>query len=177
MEHAWELCSWTDAIFTLPGPTETPEERRLRHAACLISDTSWRAHPDFRGEQGLNLLAYAAFGGIDHPGRVFLALAIFYRHVGAGEGRGKDLSVQLKSILSRRLQKRARIVGAAVRAAHMLSIGIAGVIDQTHLSYDGDKLVLNIPEAYAGLDGERLRRRLEALAQLLGRQSTVRIGR
>lgn len=177
MEHAWELCSWTDAIFTLPGPAETPEERRLRHAACLISDISWRAHPDYRGEQGLNLLAYAAFGGIDHPGRVFLALAIFYRHVGAGEGRGKDLSVQLKSILSRRLQKRARIVGAAVRAAHMLSIGIAGVIDQTPLSYDGDKLVLNIPKAYAGLDGERLRRRLEALAQLLGRQSAVRIGR
>lgn len=177
MEHAWELCSWTDSIFTPPGPTETPEERRLRQAACLISDISWRAHPDYRGEQGLNLLAYAAFGGIDHPGRVFLALAIFYRHVGAGDGRGKDLSVQLKSILPRRLQKRARIVGAAVRAAHMLSIGIAGVIDQTHLSYDGDKLVLNIPEAYAGLDGERLRRRLEALAQLLGRQSTVRIGR
>jgi len=177
MEHAWELCNWTDAIFAPPGPKETPEERRLRHAACLISDISWRAHPDYRGEQGLNLLAYAALGGIDHPGRVFLALSIFYRHVGAGEGRGKDLSDQLKSIVSKRLQKRARIVGAAVRTAHMLSIGVAGVIDETPISYQGDKLVLTIPASYAGMDGERLRRRLEALAQLLGRQSEVHIGR
>ncbi|MCK5713301.1 MAG: exopolyphosphatase, partial [Hyphomicrobiaceae bacterium] len=177
IEHAWELCSWTDAIFTRPGPRETPEERRLRHAACLISDISWRAHPDYRGEQGINLLAYAALGGIDHPGRVFLALSIFYRHVGAGEGRGKDLSDQLKSVLSKRLQKRARIVGAAVRTAHMLSIGISGVIDETPLSYEDDKLVLTIPRSYAGMDGERLRRRLDALALLLGRQAEVRIGR
>ena len=42
----------------------------------------------------------------------------------------------------------------------MLSIGVAGVIDETPLSYDGDKLVLTIPKSYAGLDGERLRRRL-----------------
>ena len=177
VEHAWELCSWTDAIFTRPGPRETPEERRLRHAACLISDISWRAHPDYRGEQGINLLAYAALGGIDHPGRVFLALSIFYRHVGAGDGRGKDLSDQLKSVLSKRLQKRARIVGAAVRTAHMLSIGISGVIDETPLSYEDDKLVLTIPRSYAGMDGERLRRRLDALALLLGRQAEVRIGR
>ena len=60
VEHAWELCNWTDAIFEPPGPEETPEERRLRHAACLLSDIGWRAHPDYRGEQSLNLLAHAA---------------------------------------------------------------------------------------------------------------------
>jgi exopolyphosphatase/guanosine-5'-triphosphate,3'-diphosphate pyrophosphatase len=24
---------------------------RLRHAACLLADIGWRAHPDYRGEQ------------------------------------------------------------------------------------------------------------------------------
>ena len=67
-----------------PGPKETDEERRLRHAACLLSDISWRAHPDYRGEQSLILIAHAALGGIDHPGRVFLALAIYFRHMGIG---------------------------------------------------------------------------------------------
>ena len=75
------------------------------------------------------------------------------------------------------MQKRARIVGAAVRVAHMLSIGVAGVIDETPLSYDGNKLVLTIPKAYAGMDGERLRRRFAALAELLEREPEIRIGR
>jgi len=38
---------------------ETKEEARLRHAACLLSDVGWRAHPDYRGEQSLNLIANA----------------------------------------------------------------------------------------------------------------------
>lgn len=177
VEHAWELCKWTDALFEPPGPKETREERRLRYAACLTSDIGWRSHPDYRGEQSLNLLAHAALAGIDHAGRVFLALAIYYRHAGAGQSRGEALSERLKAIVSKKVQKRARIVGAAVRVAHMLSIGVAGVIDETPLSYDGDKLILTIPKAYAGMDGERLRRRFDALAQLLDRRAEIRIGR
>jgi len=175
VEHAWELCKWTDAIFKPPGPDETPEERRLRNAACLLSDIGWRSHPDYRGEQSLNLLAHAAIAGIDHPGRIFLALAVYYRHDGTGQSRGEDLYEGLKGIVSKRVQKRARIVGAAIRAAHMLSIGVAGVIDEIPLSYEGNKLVLTIPKAYAGMDGERLRRRFEALAELLERQPEIRI--
>ncbi len=177
VEHAFELCKWTDAIFEPPGPKETAEERRLRHAACLISDIGWRSHPDYRGEQSLNLLAHAGLAGIDHPGRIFLALSIYYRHAGAGQSHGEDLSERLKAIVSKKVQKRARIVGAAVRVAHMLSIGVAGVIDETPLSYDGNKLVLTIPKAHAGMDGERLRRRFAALAELLEREPEIRIGR
>jgi exopolyphosphatase/guanosine-5'-triphosphate,3'-diphosphate pyrophosphatase len=177
VEHAWELCRWTDVLFEPPGPKETPEERRLRYAACLISDTGWRTHPDYRGEQSLNLLAHAALAGIDHAGRVFIALAIFYRHAGASQEHAEDLSDRLKGLVSKRVQKRARIVAAAVRTAHMLSIGVAGVIDETPLSYEGDKLVLTIPKAYAGLDGERLRRRFESLAQLLEKVPEIRFTR
>jgi len=177
VEHAWELCKWTDALFEPPGPKETPEERRLRYAACLISDIGWRSHPDYRGEQSLNLLAHAALAGIDHAGRVFIALAIYYRHAGASQIQGEALSERLKALVSKRVQKRARIVAAAIRTAHMLSIGVAGVIDETPLSYDGDKLVLTIPKSYAGMDGERLRRRFESLAELLERVPEIRFSR
>ncbi len=104
VEHAWELCKWTDALFEPPGPKETPDERRLRYAACLISDIGWREHPDYRGEQSLNLLAHAGLSGIDHPGRVFMALAVFYRHAGASQEHADELSERLKSA---RLQARA----------------------------------------------------------------------
>ena len=175
-DHARELCKWTDALFTDPALIETPDERRLRHAACLMSDIGWRAHPDYRGEQSLNVLAHASLGGIDHTGRIFLALAVYYRHTGPGES-GDKLSDRLKVAVSRRAQRRARIVGAAIRTAHMLSIGVAGVIDETPLSYEPGKLVLTLPKSYADLDGERLRRRLDQLAQLLERTAEVRIAR
>jgi exopolyphosphatase/guanosine-5'-triphosphate,3'-diphosphate pyrophosphatase len=177
VEHAWELCKWTDPLFEPPGPKETADERRLRYAACLISDIGWRAHPDYRGEQSLNLLAHAALAGIDHPGRIFIALATYFRHAGSGQEHPEDLSERLKALVSRRAQKRARIVAAAVRTAHMLSIGVPGVVDETPLSYEGDKLVLTIPRAYAGLDGERLRRRFESLAVLVEKVPEIRIVR
>jgi exopolyphosphatase / guanosine-5'-triphosphate,3'-diphosphate pyrophosphatase len=175
VEHAHELIAWTDALFAPPGPKETSEERRLRQAACLISDIGWRAHPDYRGEQSLNVLAHAALGGIDHQGRIFLALAVYFRHTGPGETEGDELSERLKAVAGKRAQKRARIIGAAIRTAHMISVGMPGVIRDTPLSYDGDRLVLTLPKARAALDGERLRRRFETLAQLVGRQPEIRV--
>ena len=172
--HGRELCGWTDAIFTEPGPRETPEERRLRHAACLISDIGWRAHPDYRGEQSLNLVAHAALSGIDHAGRLFLALTIYFRHDGAGETDTQEFSSRVKRLIDKRALRRARILGAAIRTAHMLSIGMPGIIDETKLAYEGDALVLTIPKSYASMDGERLRRRFDALCTLLAVRAEVR---
>ena len=173
-EHAWELASWTDAIFTAPGPTETTEERRLRHAACLISDIGWRAHPDYRGEQSLDLIAHSALTGIDHPGRLFLAMSVYFRHVGGGMAAPDELSSQVRKLMNKRSLRRALLLGAALRTAHMLSIGMPGIIDGTPISYEGDRLVLSVPPAHAALDGERLRRRFGALAALLDMPGIVR---
>jgi len=173
--HAQELCTWTDALFEGEGIKETAEDRRLRHAACLLSDIGWRAHPDYRGEQSLNVIAHAALSGIDHSGRIFLALAVYYRHVGSDEAKGDELSARLRLAVSKRSQKRARIIGTAIRVAHMLSIGMPGVIDETKLSVEGLKLVLTLPRTYAALDGERLRRRFALLAELMSREPEIRV--
>ncbi|MFT3732254.1 MAG: Ppx/GppA phosphatase family protein [Hyphomicrobium sp.] len=165
VEHAYELCAWTDKLFSDPALEETAEERRLRHAACLLSDVGWRGHPDYRGEQAINTISHAGLAGVDHPGRIFLALSVFYRHE-TSENDGAGLSDRLRSLVSKRVQRRARIVGAAIRAAHMLSIGMAGVIDQTPLSYENGVLVLTLPPAYAALDGERLRRRFRSSGRI-----------
>ena len=66
---------------------------------------------------------------------------------GNPEDDGRDkLSERLKAIVSKKLYKRARIIGAAIRAAHMLSIGQPGIIDETPLSYERNKLVLTVPK-------------------------------
>src|SRR3982075_3075833 len=40
--HAQELIGWTDRLVRVAKLRETEEDRRLRHAACLLSDIGWR---------------------------------------------------------------------------------------------------------------------------------------
>ena len=173
VDSAYELCFWTDALFQAPGPTETPEQRRLRHAACLLSDIGWRAHPDYRGIQSLNLVAHGTFVGVDHPGRAFLALTVYYRN----EGLVKDeLSQRLIELVDKDMLRRARILGAAFRAAHMVSAAMPGVLTNTPIAYEGNRLVWTLPDPYSNLEGERVERRFKVLAGLLDREAEIRVG-
>ncbi|MFZ1108203.1 MAG: Ppx/GppA phosphatase family protein [Rhodomicrobium sp.] len=169
-QHAKELEGWTDALF--PEPAETAEERRLRRAACLLSDLSWRAHPDYRGEQSAVLIAQSSFVGVDHPGRAFLALCVYHRYERKLTG---ELLPKLAAMLTRQQKKRALVIGQAVRLAHTLSAGQKGVLPQTSLACEEDKLVLNLPPKLEALDGEQLKRRLRSVARELGLLPDVRI--
>ena len=123
--HGEELVAWTDRFMDSSGIDETAEERRLRHAACLVADIGWRAHPDYRGEQSLNIIAHADFVSLDHPGRAYLALAVYFRHVGV---TNDEMSPRLREIASTRMLDRARILGAAMRVAYMVSASMPGVL-------------------------------------------------
>src|SRR5256885_8023279 len=83
--HAEELVAWTDRLVRVVKLRETAEDRRLRHAACLLSDVGWRVHPDHRGEETLSLITNGNFGSISHQGRAFVALSVFYRYAGLSE--------------------------------------------------------------------------------------------
>jgi exopolyphosphatase/guanosine-5'-triphosphate,3'-diphosphate pyrophosphatase len=96
--------------------------------------------------------------------------------VGREDERTDSLSERLKDIAPKKLYRRARIIGAAIRAAHMLSIGRPGIIDETPLAYERGRLVLTLPKAHAALDGERVRRRFAALAQLVECELEIRVG-
>ena len=93
------------------GLEESEEEKRLRAAACLLADIGWRAHPDYRGEQSLNIITNAAFVGIDHPGRAYLALAIYYRHAGLTE---EELGAGLRELAPLRYRESARALAGAL---------------------------------------------------------------
>ncbi|TIV09497.1 MAG: exopolyphosphatase, partial [Mesorhizobium sp.] len=59
--HAHELVEWTGKTFAAFGIEETVDEARYRQAACLLADIGWRAHPEYRGKQSLNIIAHASF--------------------------------------------------------------------------------------------------------------------
>jgi exopolyphosphatase/guanosine-5'-triphosphate,3'-diphosphate pyrophosphatase len=169
--HGQELIGWTDKFMESTGIDENAEERRLRHAACLLADIGWRAHPEYRGEQSLNIIAHAAFVGIDHPGRAFLALAVFYRHAGLGDD---EPSPHLRELASTRILDRARILGAALRVAYLVTASMPGVLPRTPMRVEKGRLVLRLEGKLAPLDGERLFNRVRQLGKLIGREPVIR---
>jgi len=168
--HGQELITWTDRFMSSTGIEETAEEQRLRHAACLLGDIGWRAHPDYRGEQSLNIIANAAFVGIDHPGRAYLALAVFFRHVGLID---EELSPRLRELASTRVLDRARVLGAALRVAYLVSASTTGVLPKTPMVVERGRLVLRFENGLKTLAGERVFVRLRQLARLIGREPVM----
>lgn len=170
--HVRELFPWTSDVFAALGLDETDEEQRLRRAACLLADIGWRAHPEYRGEQSLNLIAHAAFIGIDHPGRAYLALANFYRHEGLID---EQLSPRIRELGSTRIMERARALGATLRVAYLISSAMPGIVGRTRIEARGKKLTLVLPPDLSVLAGARVLRRLGHLAKLTGMEADVEI--
>ena len=165
--HARELADWTGRSFAAFKVEETPEEVRYRRAACLLADIGWRAHPDYRGTQSLNIISHASFIGIDHPGRAYIALAILYRHEGLLDDAA---ALEIKALATPRLSRRARLLGALFRVVYLLSAAMPGVIPKLSWREAGDgRLVLVVPRTHANLIGERPSGRLAQLARLVER--------
>src|SRR5256884_2731129 len=171
--HGEELIRWTDRFMATSGLDESAEERRLRHAACLLADIGWRAHPDYRGEQSLNIIANAAFVAVDHPGRTFLALAVFFRHVGLVDD---ELSPHVRELASARMLDRARVLGASLRVAYLTSASMPGVLPYTPMVVERGKLKLKLRGRFAPLAGERLFNRVRQPARLIGREPVIDTG-
>jgi exopolyphosphatase / guanosine-5'-triphosphate,3'-diphosphate pyrophosphatase len=168
--HGEELADWTDAFMASSGLDETADEKRLRRAACLLADIGWRAHPDYRGEQSLNIISHAAFVGVDHPGRAFIALAVFFRHVGLADD---ELSPHVRELATSRMIDRARVLGATMRVAYLVSGAMPGVLPNAPLVVERGKLKLKLRGKYRHLAGERVFARLRQLARIIGREPVL----
>lgn len=160
-EYAADLDEFCVALLTAVGIEENEEERRLRQAASLLSDVGWRGHPDYRGEQAVDMVAYGSFIGIDHPGRAFLAQALAVRYMGLKQ---TSISEDVIAISPREARQRARILGACFAVGYLLSAARPGLLPQLRWQIDGDRLILRLPPHLAFLAAEKMVRRLEQLA-------------
>ncbi|MFX7949505.1 hypothetical protein ABTK52_19230, partial [Acinetobacter baumannii] len=71
----------------------------------------------------------------------------------------------LLALLPPEVAQRALHVGLALRLAHTISAATPGILPRLHLVTDGPSLTLDIPQAQAGLVGETVVRRHDALAR------------
>ncbi len=166
--HSHELVEWTGETLTAFDIAETEEETRYRHAACLLADIGWRAHPEYRGTQSLNIIAHASFIGVDHPGRLFLALVNAFRNDGVFNDA---VAPELKALATPRHVDRARLLAAMMRVVYLLTASMPGVMPRLKWAKrDSGALALVIPSDIAGLYGERPVGRLAQLSRISGRK-------
>ncbi|WP_082597110.1 Ppx/GppA phosphatase family protein [Pseudovibrio sp. POLY-S9] len=170
--YSAEVVEWSEQAMRVAGVDESEGERRLRIAACQLTDIGWRAHPDYRGQQSLNIISNGGFVGIDHAGRAYLALTVFYRYEGLMDDA---LSPAIRSLSNPRLMKLARMLGATLRVAALISASMNGVLLKSKLSLVNDKLVLALPAELADMQGDRLTKRLNQLGRVMDLEAEVRV--
>ncbi len=169
--HELELCKWTDPLFNRGKMAEAPLETRLRHAACMLADISWRANPDYRSGRALTIISQASIVGVDHPGRVFLALAVFFRYQGVNT---KQAPRELAELITEDELERARVLAGAMRLAYVLTGAMTGLLPKIKLFVEDKKLVLAMPNKLSDLYGESVQKRLNQLAGVMGLEAQVR---
>ena len=147
-----------------------PARLRLTKAACLLHDTTWRAHPDYRAEACFDNATRANLGGLDHPGRVFLGLSLLHRYKNSRAGSRME---NLFRLLTEDEMQEAEVLGKAMRFGAMFSI--ADPSEAGRLAWNGKKRVLELALTPRGHDlfGEVAQSRFYALA--LSLKATTRL--
>ena len=168
--YSHELADWLDAVYKTLKVEESAYEKRLRRAACLLADIGWRAHPDYRGTQSLNIIAHGSFIGIDHPGRAYLAMSNYFRFEGLS---GSNMSLRMRAVTDLHLRSLARITGAALRFTHVAAGELPGILPELKVSLKEDVAILQIPKALKILHHDKLVRRFSNFVRLLGYDARI----
>jgi len=155
------LLAWTNPLF----PTETGAQRRLREAACWLSDIGTHEHPEYRAEQAFLRVLRQPGIGLDHHARAFLALTMAIRYEAEPESA---FLAPARSLLDMHATRRAETLGVALRLAYTLSAGTPQLLAGTNLTIAPGRLILGLAEANGVFAGESVLRRLDRLAQMLG---------
>ncbi len=154
------LFAWTDPLF----PGEIGEARRLRDAACWMSDIGSHEHPEYRAEQAFLRILRQPGIGLDHHARAFLGLALAMRYEAEPDA---PFLATANLLLSEEATRRAVILGVAMRLAYTLSAGTPDLLAGTSLRVN-HVLTLRLAEGSGVFAGESVTRRLERLGQAMG---------
>jgi len=157
--------------FLLPLFKESDKQRlRLIKAACLLHDTTWRAHPDYRAEVCFDNATRANLGGLDHPGRVFLGLSLLHRYKNSRSG--SRLEPLFRLLTDQQIQE-AEVLGKAMRFGAMFSIADPSEAGSLRWQPKKRVLELTLTERGKALFGEVAQARFTSLA--LSMKATTRI--
>nr|WP_229665158.1 Ppx/GppA family phosphatase [Paracoccus acridae] len=146
----------------------SPERDRLIRAACLLHDTSWRAHPDYRAEACFDNVTRANMAALSHPERVFLGLALLHRYKNSRAG---SPMAPLFKLLSEAEIRDAEILGKAMRFGAMLALDDPA--DAGKLTLTDQELRLHLTSIGRKLMGEVAEARFRSLCNALDKEPVI----
>ena len=164
------LFGFVEPLFKNVSPTRL----RLIKAACLLHDVSWRAHPDYRAEVCFDNATRANLGGLDHPERVFLGVALLHRYKNSRQG---SPFAPLFELLDDKALHQAEVLGKAMRLGAMFSVGQPESMGSLKWKPKKRVLEMTLPEETLPLLGEVARARFASLGSTLEAETVVRNAR
>ena len=162
-EHGDLLHEWISPLFDDP-----PRLRRLNLASCLLADVAWQAAPMFRADRGVEMALHGDWTAVDAAGRVIMAQAL-----SSNFGRDQLPDARLTALCKPEHLERAHVWGLAMRLGQRLSGGVTSVLEETSLKLSKESVILCVPDRDEAIAGDAVRRRLQRLAEALGRRAEV----
>ena len=157
------LVDWTAPLY----PNEKPADKRLRIAACLLADLAWSDHPEYRAQHAFERALHMSCTAIDHPGRAFIALAVYASH----RGQISDPVVEsARALADPELSERARLLGLTMRLGRTMTGGASDLLPLAPLRLIEDAIELTLTGSASALESEATDRRLCDLALAMNRQ-------
>lgn len=168
LEHGLDrvIVAWLTPLLGPLKPYFSSERDPVMLAAgAALADVGSRLHPDHRATVAFEQVLRAPVAGLVHAERAFLASAIYARYGGQGAPEAKLVD----RLLGPEGLERARIHGLGLRLASDLSARSSALLATTRLNAAEGDLVLTVDHHHADLlRGDKVRKRLGALAQALG---------
>jgi exopolyphosphatase/guanosine-5'-triphosphate,3'-diphosphate pyrophosphatase len=159
--------------FILPIFRDLPENRlRIVKAACLLHDTTWRAHPDYRAEACFDNATRANLGGLSHAERVYLGLALLHRYKNSRTG---SRMAPLFALLDDHQLREAEVLGKAMRFGAMFAVRSPEDAGEIVWRQKKKSLELRLNAATQALFGEVAEARFASLAEALGATAKVTV--
>ena len=122
----------------------------------------------FRADRGVEMALHGDWTAVDAAGRVIMAQAL-----SSNFGRDRLPDARLKQLCKPEDLQRAHCWGLAMRLGQRLSGGVASVLERTSLNLSRSAVTLCVPHRKEALAGDAVRRRLQRLAEALGRNAEV----
>ena len=152
-----ELFAWLAPL----SDDEDESDRRLRFAACVLSEIAWRIHPDYRAEWIFNRIIQSTLTGLSHSERVTLALALYHRH----QSKLKH-NFPCLSLITERDKAWARLIGNSTNLAFHLSGGMSGNLENIIFSTSKNKILVEFPDEQKDLLSDAIEKKIEGLSDI-----------
>ena len=158
-DFAHALERWTERL----SMGESANRRRLRIAACALSDIAWREADDVKARTVFERILRFPFIGVTHAERAFLAATVHARY-------GKMADHDAVGLLDEDEQARAHVLGTAMLVGYRFSGSVPEILDHASLSLGDDVVTLLVDEATSVPDSDAVQSRLALLAKALGKE-------